>query len=280
MKKHALARCRRVLKKGQKKMKKLLALALACVMSITALAGCQQNQPGANGSISGAADLVGKNIGVQKGTTGEKYVQEQVKDTEPKSFSSGIDAAMALKNGTLDAVVLDELPAKEIVRQNDDLKILDEPLTVEQYAIAVKKGNTDLLNSINATLKRIKEDGTYQSFKDAYMPDDGEIKIPTLDPGTSDKTLKMGTNATFPPFEYMDGNDMVGFDIAVSNEIAKDFGCKLKVDNMEFDSLIAALSVGNVDFVAAGMSVDPERLNEVDFSDPYYDAAQVIIVKK
>ena len=139
-------------------------------------------------------DLPGKRIGVQAGTTGETYIKENVADTAPISYKSGMEAAMDLMNSNLDAVVLDELPAKEIVRQNPSLKILDEPLTTEYYAIAVQKGNTELLDSINKTLQRIQEDGTYDKFKAAFMPEDGNIQVPELDYGDSDKTLVMGTN--------------------------------------------------------------------------------------
>ena len=70
--------------------------------------------------ITCAADLAGKRIGVQAGTTGELYVQEHIKDAQLISFKTGMDAALDLKNGAIDAVVLDELPAKEIVARNGD----------------------------------------------------------------------------------------------------------------------------------------------------------------
>jgi ABC-type amino acid transport substrate-binding protein len=257
-------------------MKKLIALALACLLTAALFAGCQKSQAAA---VASAEDLKGKRIGVQAGTTGETYVKENVEGAQLSSYKSGMDAAIQLKNGKLDAVVLDELPAKEIVKQNDDLKILEEELTTESYAIAVRKGDKELLDSINATLKRIKEDGTFQKFADAYMPADGEIEV--LAPKeTSGETIKMGTNSSFKPFEYLDGKDVVGFDICLSAEIAGDMGKKLEVVDMDFNALITALAAGQIDFVAAGMTADAERLKSVDFSDTYFDATQVIIVKK
>ena len=94
-------------------------------------------------------------------------------------------------------------------------------------------------------------------------------------------TLVMGTNAEFPPFEYRDDKGEIdGFDVAVAKEIAKEIGVELKIEDMAFDSLINALKSGKVDFVAAGMSVTPERQENVDFSDQYYTASQKIIVRK
>lgn len=73
---------------------------------------------------------------------------------------------------------------------------------------------------------------------------------------------------------------MVGFDIAMCREIAADSGKKLEVTNMAFDGLIMALQSNNIDMIAAGMTVTPDRLEEVSFSDPYYTSKQVIILRK
>ena len=90
----------------------------------------------------------------------------------------------------------------------------------------------------------------------------------------------MGTNAAFPPFEYIKGSEAVGFDVSMSKLIAKDLNKKLQVVDMSFDGLIAAVQSGAVDFVAAGMTATDERRQNVDFSEPYYESNQVIIVRK
>ena len=269
-------------------MKKLLALTFAMVMALS-MAACGGKDTasigGADGptdiKIASAEDLNGKKIGVQAGTTGEIYVQESVKDAEIGSYKSGMDAALDLKSGAIDAVVLDELPAKSIVAQNDDLYILDPNLEPEEYAIAVKKGNTELVDAINATIKRMREDGSYEELVNAFMPAEGEdaIKIPEA-LATEGDVIKMGTNAAFKPFEYAEGGEVVGFDISMSQNIAKDMGRKLQVEDMAFDSLLSALDTGAIDFVAAGMTATEERKQSVDFSEPYFSSKQVIILKK
>ena len=134
-----------------------------------------------NSKITCAADLKGKVIGVQAGTTGEMYVQDEVENADLKSFKNGIDASLALKNSAIDAIVLDELPSKEIVRRNPDLVLVEDDLYTEEYAIAVKKGNKTLLDSINKTIAAIKENGIYAQMTDAYMPLEGEIRIPVIE---------------------------------------------------------------------------------------------------
>ena len=93
-----------------------------------------------------------------------------------------------------------------------------------------------------------------------------------------------GTNAEFPPFEFVASNGVIGefdgIDIAIADQIAKDNGMVAEIANMEFDSLLIALENGQVDAVIAGMTVTEERLEAVDFSTPYYLATQVMIVKE
>lgn len=263
-------------------MKKILSLLLVVTMAGAIFAGCA---PKKTIVVEKVEDLNGLKIGVQSGSTSETWVTENVVDTEDSKakalgYKSGIDAAIELSNGTIDAVVLDELPANAIVEQNDDLKIVDLSLTSEEYAIAVKKGDTELLNAINATITNMKDDGSYDELIRAFMPNDGEIKVPEKLKLTGDETLRMGTNVGFPPFEYVDGSETVGFDITMSENIAKNSGAKLEIVNMNFDSLINALTAGTVDFVAAGMTVSEDKLKSVDFSQPYYQSTQVIIIRK
>lgn len=128
-------------------------------------------------TVSAVGDLKKKTVGVQAGTTGEIYVTEDVEGAAVKSFKTVIDAALALKNGAIDAIVVDELPAKEIVKRNPELKIVDDDFFTDEYAIAVKKGNPELLASINKTIATIKANGVYQKMLESYMPLEGEAKI-------------------------------------------------------------------------------------------------------
>lgn len=95
------------------------------------------------------------------------------------------------------------------------------------------------------------------------------------------ETVTMGTNAGFAPFEYIgDDGKPAGFDIEIANLIAADLGKELKIDDMYFDGLLAALDVGTVDFVIAAMTITPERTEAALFSDPYFNATQAVIVMK
>lgn len=98
------------------------------------------------------------------------------------------------------------------------------------------------------------------------------------------ETLKFGTNAEFPPFEFVTSNGVIGqydgIDMAIAKQIAEENGMTAVIENMEFDSLVMALANGQLDAVIAGMTITDERLESVDFSTPYYTATQVMIVKE
>lgn len=120
--------------------------------------------------IAGPDDLAGKFIGVQLGTTGDIYASDyEEQGSTIERYNKGFEAVQAMIQGKIDAVVIDVEPAKVFVSQNEGIKILDEPLTVEEYAIAVKKGNTELLEKINTALGELKESGELQAIIDKYI---------------------------------------------------------------------------------------------------------------
>lgn len=101
--------------------------------------------------------------------------------------------------------------------------------------------------------------------------------------GCGDKandTITMATNAEFPPYEYMEDGKVVGIDAEIAQAIATKIGKELKIENVDFDSLIPGVQTGKYDFVMAGMTVTDERKEQVDFSQTYATGVQVIIVKE
>ncbi len=102
----------------------------------------------------------------------------------------------------------------------------------------------------------------------------------SLDKIKADGFVTMSTNAEFEPFEYKDGDNVVGIDVDISKKIAEKLGVQLKINDISFDTLITELNSGKSNFVAAGMTVTDDRKKNVDFSDTYFDASQAIIVLK
>ena len=110
---------------------------------------------------------------MQIGTTGDSQATEAVKeDKQVSRFNKGADAIQALKNGKIDCVVIDSLPAEKFVEANDDLKIVDGIFDKEEYAICLKKGNTELKEEMNQALKELKEDGILEQIQSNYLGDE------------------------------------------------------------------------------------------------------------
>lgn len=260
-------------------MKKLAVLALAGMMAVS-MFGCGAKK---KVEVSQASDLAELTVGVQTGTTGDDCATAEVKeDSQMKRYNKGADAIQALKTGKIDCVVIDSLPAQKFVEMNDDLKIVEGIWEPEEYAICLKKGNTELTEKMNAAMAELKEEGTMDKIMGNYIGDNlGSYQYETPE-GTEypNGKLVMATNAEFAPWEYKEGNDIVGIDPDVAKAMCDKMGYELEITDIAFDSILPAVSSGKADFGAAGMTVKPERLESVDFTDTYANASQVVIVRK
>ena len=148
--------------------------------------------------IASIADLEGKMIGTQQGTTGYIYCSDTPEnggygEDHVTAYADGATAVQALINGQVDCVVIDNAPAQEFVKANPGLKILDTEFTNEDYAIGVAKGNTALLDAINTALKELIADGTVQEIIDKYIPASEDST--GAEAGTTDAADATGTDA-------------------------------------------------------------------------------------
>ncbi len=277
-------------------MKKFLSAFMAVAMlatSAVAFSACGSNSgssttessSASTAAITSADDLVGKSIGVQLGTTGDIYVSDEYESqgSTVQRYNKGADAIVALLSDKIDAVIIDKEPANAFLAANSGLKILDDPFVEEEYAIAIAKDNTDLLEKFNTALSELKADGTLQSIFDNYIGDDTKGKSPYTTPdGTEypNGELHMATNAFFEPYEFYDGDTVVGIDAMAAQAICDKLGYQLVIDDMDFDAVVTAVQTGKADFGMAGMTVTDERKEAISFTDSYATSTQVIIVKE
>lgn len=266
-----------------KNMKTFVSLLLVGVMT-AALAGCGASVP--ENTVHSVDDIEGKTIGVQLGTTGDIFASDYEGDdagSKVERYNKGADAVQALKTGKIDCVIIDEQPAKAFVEKNDDLEILEDIFADEEYAICIAKDNSELTEAFNGAIAELKEDGTLDKIVDNYIGDDtkGSYQYETPE-GTEypNGQLVMATNAAFEPYEYYEGQTVVGIDVDFARAICDKLGYELKVEDMEFDAIVAAVSSGKADFGAAGLTVTEDRLENVDFTDTYAKSRQVVIVRK
>lgn len=278
-------------------MKKVIALALAAVLALS-LAACggtnsesQTNSTGTSASGSTAqtgvdlsgdpiAFLEGKKVGVQQGTTGDTFASDL--DCQVMQFTKYADAVTALEQGKVDAIVIDQQPAQAFINQKDNLAVFETQLTQDEFAIAVKKGNTQLAEQFNQAIAEIKADGTMDAILDKYINGTEGAQGYVTPEGTQypNGKLIMATNATYPPYEYLQGEEVVGIDPEVAKAICDKLGYELVIQDMEFDAILAAVNSGKADFGAAGLTITEERQKNVDFTDTYSQGILVCMVKE
>lgn len=121
-----------------------------------------------DGDITGSDALAGKIIGVQLGTTGDALATE-IKDATVERYNKGLEAVQSLTQGKIDAVVIDQATAEAFVKKIEGIKILEEKMSEEEYAIAIKKGNMELVEKMNEAIKELKEEGKIDEIVAKYM---------------------------------------------------------------------------------------------------------------
>lgn len=235
-------------------------------------------------TVNSLDDLQGKTIGVQLGTTGDIFASDyEAEGSTIERYNKGADAVQALKQGKIDCVIIDAQPAQAFVEKNEDLTILEEDFAVEDYAICVSKDKPELTSAMNEALAALKAEGVLDQIIANYIGDDTKGTCPYESPADVDYSngkLIMATNAAFEPYEYYEGQDIVGIDAEIAKAVCDKMGYELQIDDMEFDAIINAVQSGKADFGAAGMTVTEDRLTSIDFTDSYATSTQVVIVRK
>lgn len=233
-------------------------------------------------TIRSAKDLPGSKIGVQLGTTSDTKVSRMEHDkagTQVERFTKTADAIQALLQGKVNCVVEDEQPAKAFVSQNDGLAILPHAYSTEPYAFCVAHGRRDLVKNINHALQLLRNDGTLDTIVNRHLAQKMSIAYQPKAIGRPNGVLVVATNATFQPYEYYDNGRVVGIDIDIMQAVADVLGMTLSVEDMNFDAVVTSVQTGKADVGAAALTVTPDRLHNVSFTDPYAHSRQVIIVK-
>ncbi len=161
------------------------------------------------------------------------------------------------------------------------LKSIDIQLTSEQYAYGVNKNDTELLNAANELLSEIKNNGTLDCIVNKYFSNDTS-KIKTIDAGEElpcKDQLIVATHAPFSPFEYKIGDRYCGIDIEIASLLAEKLGKELVIKEYMFEDIISTVESGEADIVMAGLSVSSDRERQINFTDTYFEASQILIAR-
>ncbi len=157
-------------------------------------------------------------------------------------------------------------------------KVIDVELTSEEYAFGVDKNQPELLEEANAFIAEIKENGTFDEICDRYFGDGEPVAVETAKEDASKDQLVVATNAEFAPFEYMEGDKFYGIDMEIAKALADHLGKELVIVNMSFDAVCLSVGQSKCDIAMAGLTINEERKEAVNFTDSYYNAAQKLVV--
>lgn len=161
------------------------------------------------------------------------------------------------------------------------VKVIDIPLSEEEYAFAVNKTDAELLTKVNEYLKKIEEDGTFAEICDRYFGEGTPVKIESAKLDTAKDQLVVATSTGFAPFEMVDeSGKFYGIDLEIAAGLAEYLGKELVIDDMKFESVVTSVQTGKCDIAMAGLTITPAREAMVTFSDSYYNASQVLIVNE
>lgn len=229
------------------------------------------------------------NVGVQVGNTAEYFVNgdedwgfDGFENLSAKTYDNAYLAIQDMKNGGIDYVMTDIAPAKALTKSIDGVKVIDIPLTEEEYAFGIDKENSELLAAVNAQLKAMQDNGKIAEIAANYFSDDytpAGIVSATQDNAKADKQLVVATNAEFAPFESKDGDKFVGIDMEICAYIAQQLDMELVIVDMDFDAVVTSVGTNGIDMASAGLTVSEARKESVNFTSSYYQASQVMIVK-
>lgn len=156
-------------------------------------------------------------------------------------------------------------------------KVIQVDLTQEEYAFGVDKSQPELLDSVNAFIKQIQDDGTFDEICNKYFGDGTPTPVSSAAYDESKDQLVVATNAAFEPFEYTQGDSYYGVDMEIAAALAEYLGKELVIQNMDFDAVCLSVGQHKCDIAMAGLTVRPDREEYVSFSNSYYNASQRLI---
>ncbi len=223
-----------------------------------------------------------KKIGVITGGLYEVMIRERYPNADLYQYNNQADLGAALDSGLIDCFTVPRSTAEDFKKQYNGFTYLNEVFTQIPYGFAFEKSADKeyLRDRMNEFLKKIQSDGTYDEIVSVWFGDD-EAKKVVDDSGLTGEngSLKMVTTATMQPFSYIKDGKNVGLEIDLVTRFCREYGYSLSIDSAEFASLIPGITSGMYNLAAGNIMITAERAESVNFSDVYYTADAVAVVR-
>ncbi len=214
-----------------------------------------------------AFDPHGKRIGLNVGSPAVDYVERHYPDAKILLFQAPADTIAAVKFGKVDATILDAEATRELLRHDDSLTAAGAVAYTYEDAAGFRKGDTALRQQFNQFLRQLRENGIYTDMVTRWK-EQGRAEMPVLEESKDGAPLWIGTVLFGLPYVYMQDNRLVGFDIELMQRFAASIHRLARFSILDAGGLVAALASGKVSAIT-GIYITDERLQRIDFSDPY-----------
>ena len=221
------------------------------------------------GGLRTIADAATGTIGAMLGSAHEAWVRKTYPNAKLLLYNGTPDVLLAVQEGKVEAALFDEVPLLAIMRQNPAFGTLGDALFTFDVGAGFAKSSAPLRAQFDAHLATLQANGTYADMKRRWI-ETGATELPTIDAPRPNGVLTVGVNDGNLPFAGTINGRMSGFDIELVERFAASLGKTLTLSNMEFGSLVAAVSSGKVDLIISSIYITPERQQRIDFSVPYF----------
>ena len=246
----------------------LILLAVFCLLLIVLPVTAKDS------GYTSLSQLNGKRIGVQTGSIYDAVVSETLPDARFVYFNSASDLVAALTSDKIDGFPGDEPPLRLIAAEDGRIMLLDEAMDTCDFGAVMAKNEKgeQLCREFNDWLSGFTESGGLDRLRAKWIDGPEEEKtVPDAASFPAPKgVLKMATEGGYAPMNYYSGEKLVGFEVDLACRFCEDRGYGLEVIGMNFDGVLPAVESGKADFAMAGISITKERMESVNFSDPYY----------
>ncbi len=266
-------------------MKRTLLIGFALLWSITCCAVCLGQEKPDMPNAATAVDLLSllgqQRIGVLTGSVHDSYTIKHYPQATILHYKTPSDLVLAVKSGKVDAAFYTHETLLEMLRHDHELALVGKPLFSVPIGVGFNKGNETLRRQFNDFLKQIRRDGRFNDMVTRWILQGNSEPVKVAGGKTSGRLVIGTVSDKGLPFTIVKDNRMIGFDIELAELFAAWIGKEPVFVDMEFGSLIAAVSTNKIDAIFSTLMITEEREKQIAFSEPYYElGASVFALKK
>ena len=274
---------------GKKTLKKNDLIILACMILFIAVAvflyllGGEGGKSDTGGGFSTLSDFNGRKVGVQTGTVFDEIVKESIPDAEILYYNSHPDMMTAIDTGTIDGIAGEEPTIKQMMAADGRLDYIHEYMTEYDFGFVFKKDDEGkrLCDDFSAFLQELGDNGHLEELQGIWFGSDESKKVaPDIDSLSGENgSISLACEALNIPFVYLLDGKYAGYELQLAYEYCKDRGLALIVSDMDFGSIIPAVTSGKDDFGCSSITITEERAESVNFSTPDYEGGVVMGIR-